>query len=88
MKCPTGLYPELFKTFETVRWTIDDDAPRNAFPKVGLLVASSGRSGKPLHPTHPHVNKNLFPNDTVPGRLPDPSWLEHWLDLQLSFDRE
>lgn len=24
----------------------------------------------------------------VPGRLPDPSWLEHWLDLQLSFDRE
>jgi hypothetical protein len=64
------------------------DAARTAFAKVGLLMASSGRSRKPLHPTNLHVNKNLFPNDTVQSRLPDPSWLEHWLDSQISFDRE
>ena len=51
-------------------------------------MASSGRSRKPLHPTNLHVNKALFPNDTVQSRLPDPSWLEHWLDSQISFDRE
>ena len=38
---------------------------RAAFAKVGVLMASSGRSGKPLHPTNLHVNKGLFPNDTV-----------------------
>jgi hypothetical protein len=64
------------------------DAARSAFAKVGLLMASSGRSRKPLHPTNLHVNKALFPNDTVQSRLPDPSWLEHWLDSQISFDRE
>mgnify|MGYP001793293027 CR=1 FL=1 len=51
-------------------------------------MASSGRSRKPLHPTNLHVNKALFPNDTVQSRLPDPSWLEHWLDSQIKFDRE
>ncbi len=51
-------------------------------------MASSGRSGKPLHPTNLHVNKNLFPNDTVQSRLPDPSWLERWLDQQIDFDKE
>jgi len=34
------------------------------------------------------VNKTLFPNDTVQSRLPDPAWLEHWLDRQICFDRE
>jgi hypothetical protein len=28
----------------------------------------------------------LFPNDTVQSRLPDPAWLEHWLDKQINFD--
>ncbi len=64
------------------------DAARAAFAKVGVLMASSARSGKPLHPTNLHVNKQLFPNDTVQSRLPDPEWLEHWLDEQIKFDRD
>ena len=43
-------------------------------------------AGKPLHPTNLHVNKALFPNDTVQSRLPDPAWLERWLDEQIRFD--
>ncbi len=62
-------------------------AARAAFAKVGVLMASSGLSGKPLHPTNLHVNRALFPNDTVQGRLPDPGWLERWLDEQIRFDR-
>jgi hypothetical protein len=61
---------------------------RAAFAKIGVLMASSGRSGKPLHPTNLHVNKALFPNDTVQSRLPDPAWLERWLDEQIRFDAE
>jgi hypothetical protein len=34
------------------------------------------------------VNESLFPNDTVQSRLPDPEWLERWLDRQIRFDRE
>jgi hypothetical protein len=64
------------------------DRARSAFAKVGVLMASSGRSGKPLHPTNLHVNKSLFPNDTVQSRLPDPQWLERWLDEQIRFDRD
>lgn len=60
---------------------------RAAFARMGVLMASSGRSGKPLHPTNLHVNKNLFPNDTVQSKLPDPEWLEHWLDHQIRFDK-
>jgi hypothetical protein len=61
-------------------------AAKAAFAKIGVLMASSGRAGKPLHPTNLHVNRGLFPNDTVQGRLPDPGWLERWLDLQIRFD--
>ena len=64
------------------------DVARAAFAKVGLLMASSGRSGKALHPTNLHVNKRLFPHDTVQGRLPDPQWLEYWLDHQIAFDSD
>lgn len=59
---------------------------RAAFSKIGVLMASGGRGGKPLHPTNLHVNKGLFPNDTVQSRLPDPGWLDRWLDDQLKFD--
>lgn len=62
------------------------DEARAAFSKVGVLMASSGLSGKPLHPTNLHVNKGLFPRDTVQSRLPDPAWLERWLDEQIRFD--
>ena len=58
-----------------------------AFAKIGVLMASAGRSGKPLHPTNLHVNKTLYPRDTVQSRLPDPEWLERWLDLQIRFDK-
>jgi hypothetical protein len=59
---------------------------QRAFAKIGVLMASPHRAGKPLHPTNLHVNKQLFPNDTVQSRLPDPSWLERWLDQQIRFD--
>ncbi len=62
------------------------EAARAAFAKVGVLMASSGLSGKPLHPTNRHVNRSLFPNDTVQSRLPDPGWLERWLAEQIRFD--
>jgi len=58
-----------------------------AYAKIGLLMASAGKAGKPLHPTNLHVNRSLFPNDTVQSKLPDPTWLEHWLDTQIRFDK-
>jgi hypothetical protein len=64
------------------------DEARAAFAKLGVLMASGGRAGKPLHPTNLHVNKGLFPNDTVQSRLPDPGWLDRWLDEQIRFDGE
>ncbi len=64
------------------------EAARAAFAKVGVLMASSGLSGKALHPTNLHVNKSLFPNDTVQGRLPDPAWLDRWLAEQIHFDAD
>ncbi len=57
-----------------------------AFAKVGVLMASARRTTQALHPTNLHVNKALFPNDTIQSRLPDPEWLERWLDTQINFD--
>jgi hypothetical protein len=65
---------------------VGDDA-RAAFARIGMLMASSARSGKPLHPTNLHVNKALYPRDTVQSKLPDPEWLERWLDRQIAFDK-
>ncbi|BBO60445.1 ferritin-like domain-containing protein [Mycoavidus sp. B2-EB] len=62
------------------------DVARAAFAKIGVLMASARRTEKPLHPTNLHVNRALFPRDTVQSRLPDPEWLEHWLDAQIQFD--
>ena len=62
------------------------DSARAAFAKIGVLMASARRTEKPLHPTNLHVNQSLFPNDTVQSRLPDPEWLEAWLDNQIKFD--
>jgi hypothetical protein len=64
------------------------DVAKLAFAKIGLLMASSARTGKPMHPTNLHVNKTLFPVDTVQSRLPDPEWLERWLDTQIHFGIE
>jgi hypothetical protein len=63
------------------------DEARAAFAKIGMLMASSGRSGKALHPTNLHVSKALYPRDTVQSKLPDPEWLERWLDEQIRFDK-
>jgi hypothetical protein len=62
------------------------DEARAAFSKVGVLMASARRTAQALHPTNLHVNARLFPRDTVQSRLPDPAWLEHWLDKQIQFD--
>jgi len=64
------------------------DSARAAFAKIGVLMASAKRTDKALHPTNLHVNQSLFPNDTVQSRLPDPGWLERWLDEQIRFDKE
>jgi hypothetical protein len=57
-----------------------------SFAKIGVLMASAKRSAKPLHPTNLHVNKSLFPNDTIQSRVPEPGWLDKWLDHQIQFD--
>ena len=64
------------------------DQARAAFAKVGVLMASANRTSKALHPTNLHVNRAMFPNDTVQSRLPDPGWLDNWLTKQIDFDRE
>ncbi len=66
----------------------DGEEARRAFSRVGVLMASGGRAGKPMHPTNLHVNRDLFPRDTVQSRLPDPGWLDRWLDEQIQFDAE
>jgi hypothetical protein len=63
------------------------DEAKLAFAKIGILMASAARAGKPMHPTNLHVNKGMFPNDTVQSRLPDVKWLENWLDHQIQFDK-
>jgi hypothetical protein len=62
------------------------DEAKAAFAKVGVLMASARRTAQALHPTNLHVNERLFPRDTVQSRLPDPGWLERWLDNQIEFD--
>jgi hypothetical protein len=59
---------------------------KSAFAKVGVLMASARRTAQALHPTNLHVNKSLFPLDTIQSRVPNPEWLEHWLDTQIHFD--
>ena len=62
------------------------DEARAAFSKVGVLMASARRTAQALHPTNLHVSEKLFPRDTIQSRLPDPKWLEEWLDRQIQFD--
>jgi hypothetical protein len=49
-------------------------------------MASARRTAQALHPTNLHVNKSLFPRDTIQSRMPNPEWLDHWLDQQIKFD--
>jgi hypothetical protein len=64
------------------------DNARSAFAKIGVLMASASRTAKALHPTNLHVNEALYPNDTVQSRLPEPGWLERWLDEQIRFNTD
>lgn len=61
---------------------------RVAFAKIGVLMASAHRTPQALHPTNLHVNKDMYPLDTVQSKLPSPGWLENWLDNQIHFDKE
>jgi len=56
------------------------------FAKIGVLMTNA-RLNHALHPTNLHVNKELYPRDTVNSRLPDPSWLREWLDKEIKFDQ-
>ena len=64
------------------------DAARAAFSRIGVLMTSARRTSRALHPTNLHVNRMLFPNDTVQSRMPEPGWLERWLDEQIRFDAD
>ena len=77
-----GIY---FRYMQQAIERVGDEA-RAAFAKVGVLMTSSARSAKALHPTNLHVNAGLFPEDTIQSHLPDPAWLEYWLDEQIRFD--
>jgi hypothetical protein len=74
--------------FEYMRRAIEQvgDEARLAFSKIGVLMTNA-RMNKAMHPTNLHVNRQLFPNDTVNGRLPDPEWLEIWLTEEIGFDQ-
>ena len=50
------------------------------------MRSGARRTAQALHPTNLHVNKALFPRDTIQSRVPNPEWLEHWLDKQINFD--
>jgi len=83
-----GAYLRYMKRALTERGREFADQARAAFSKIGVLMASAKRTSQALHPTNLHVNSLLFPNDTVQSRLPDPGWLERWLDAQINFDKE
>lgn len=61
---------------------------RASFSRIGVLMASAHRTAQALHPTNLHVNKEMFPDDTVQSKLPSPGWLENWLDNQICFDKD
>lgn len=83
-----GAYLRYMRRALTERGKELADQARAAFSKIGVLMASAKRTSQALHPTNLHVNKSLFPNDTVQSRLPEPGWLDRWLDDQIQFDRE
>lgn len=75
--------------FKYMRQAIDrcGNEARLAFSKLGILMANT-KVAKALHPTNLHVSESQYPQDTVQSRLPDPGWLERWLDMQIKFDKE
>lgn len=57
----------------------------DSFTRIGVLMTNA-RLNRAMHPTNLHVNKALYPRDTVNSRLPDPEWLERWLAEEIHFD--
>jgi hypothetical protein len=83
-----GAYLRYMKRALTQRGQEIGAQARMAFAKIGVLMASAHRTPQALHPTNLHVNKDMFPNDTVQSKLPEPGWLERWLDNQIVFDKD
>lgn len=83
-----GAYLRYMKRALTQRGQEIGEQARIAFAKIGVLMASAHRTPQALHPTNLHVNKAMFPDDTVQSKLPEPGWLERWLDTQIVFDKE
>ncbi len=83
-----GAYLRYMKRALTQRGQEIGAQARMAFAKIGVLMASAHRTPQALHPTNLHVNKDMFPEDTVQSKLPEPGWLERWLDTQIVFDKE
>lgn len=65
----------------------DGDTARLAFSRIGVLMTSR-KTGRAMHPTNLHVSQSHYPRDTVQSRLPDPEWMECWLDEQIHFNEE
>lgn len=63
------------------------DQAKLHFAKIAVLM-SNAKVNPALHPTNLHVNKELYPRDTINSRLPDPAWLRRWLDHEIKFDNE
>ena len=82
-----GAYLRYMKRALTQRGQAIGEQARMAFAKIGVLMASAHRTPQALHPTNLHVNKEMFPDDTVQSKLPEPGWLERWLDNQIVFDK-
>lgn len=83
-----GAYLRYMKRALTQRGSEIAAQARIAFSKIGVLMASAHRTPQALHPTNLHVNKDMFPDDTVQSKLPEPGWLERWLDNQIRFDKD
>jgi hypothetical protein len=77
---------------KTIYETLARDEARHGGAYLRYMKRAMGRFGdearaaQALHPTNLHVNEKLFPRDTIQSRMPNPEWLEHWLDKQIQFD--
>lgn len=81
-----GAYLRYMKRALSQRGKAFGEQARIAFSKIGVLMASAHRTPQALHPTNLHVNKEMYPQDTVQSKVPSPGWLENWLDNQICFD--
>ena len=64
------------------------DEAKRAFAKIGVLMASARRAGKPLHPTNLHVNQRTVPARHRPEPAAGPGVARALARPQIHFDRE